>query len=463
MDTKTRPSSNISQVIRIGFPLLAGTLSFYLLQIADTAMIGRLGTTELAAIAMAGLFTHILFTFIWPVSVGVQAIVARRFGKQQKQVEEGGDPEEACRQTGEVLDNGILVGIIAGAIGLLFSFCAGFVFDLLFQDKTLIPLGLSYVNILRWFLPISSLMMVFTGFLSGINRTKDIMIANIMGSLLNILFNYILIFGKLGFPAMGIPGAAWGTVLAVFVQILYLFLRVALPAELRKYRSFTFQHIQFSLMGNIIRVMIPVAIQNIIALGVILVYESVIGSIGTVYLAVTHIVFSLFRINKTLIGGIARGASILVGNALGAGDKEEATAFIIACEKIAAVIGFVILGVILLFPEGIVRIFTAETEAVTIGVRAMYFFAPFFFLEVMGFSFEMIFTANGWGRFVLFSEFSTNMVFILGVTFLLVRVLGFGIYAAWTGFALYQAGHAIILTIGYLSKRWIHIEVEKGR
>jgi Na+-driven multidrug efflux pump len=81
----------------------------------------------------------------------------------------------------------------------------------------------------------------------------------------------------------------------------------------------------------------------------------------------------------------------------------------------------------------------------------------------MGFSFEMIFTANGWGRFVLFSEFSTNMVFILGVTFLLIRVLGFGIYAAWTGFALYQAGHAIILTIGYLSKRWIHIEVEKGR
>ena len=334
---------------------------------------------------------------------------------------------------------------------------------MMIKDKELIPLALSYVNILRWFLPVFPLMMAFTGFLSGINRTKDIMISNIVGSLLNILFNYILIFGKMGFPVMGIRGAAWGTVLATGVQILYLFLRIVLPEAVKKYHNFTFCFIKSTLMKDIARVMLPVAVQNIIALSVILIYESMIFSIGTVCLAVTHIVFTLFRINKTLIGGFARGAAILVGNSLGAEDKDEAVLFIIACEKIAAVIGFAIIVIILLAPESIVRIFTVDPEAVTLGIKAMYFFAGFFFIEVMGFSFEIIFIGNGWGRFVLFSEFSTNMLFILGTTFLLIKILGYGIYAAWTGFALYQICHALILTIGFFSGRWKYIEVEKKK
>ena len=76
---------HVKKILKVGAPLLAGNLSFYLLRVADTIMLGRLGTNPLAAIAMAGLFTGILMTFIWPVSIGVQALSSRRYGKFRKE------------------------------------------------------------------------------------------------------------------------------------------------------------------------------------------------------------------------------------------------------------------------------------------------------------------------------------------------------------------------------------------
>ena len=81
----------------------------------------------------------------------------------------------------------------------------------------------------------------------------------------------------------------------------------------------------------------------------------------------------------------------------------------------------------------------------------------------MGFSFEIIFGGNGWGRYVLFSEFSTNIIFIIILTLVLVNIFHMGIYGAWMGFALYQVFHALILFLGFLSKKWLHIEVEGKR
>ena len=113
-------------------------------------------------------------------------------------------------------------------------------------------------------------------------------------------------------------------------------------------------------------------------------------------------------------------------------------------------------------PERILSLFSVEAELVPLGVSALYFFTAFFFIEVLGYSFEIIFSHNGWGRLVLASEFVTNVVFILGWTIMAVWVLELGIYGAWSGFALYQVAHATILLAGFLSGRWQRIEVERS-
>ncbi|RKX90337.1 MAG: hypothetical protein DRP59_09900 [Spirochaetes bacterium] len=462
MDKKEK-GKYIKKILAIGAPLLAGNLSFYLLQVADTIMVGRLGTESLGAIAMAGLFTGILTTFIWPVSVGVQVLAARRYGKVLKDAgKESLFSSEQALFVGNTLDNGIVTGIIMGFISFSLSFSAHFWLSLLIKDPYLVPLALSYIRVIRWALPVMGIMMSIIGFLGGVRRTGYIMVVNVGGSLVNIFLNYIFIFGKWGFPPLGIAGAALGTIGAGILESLFLLGVVLFKKRIRQYRALHFRRIEPKMIFNMLKVFSPVLVQNVFALTVFLVYESIIGKIGTVYLAATHVIFSIFRINKTIVGGFARGASILIGNALGAEDRDDAITLMHGAFGIGSVIGGLILVIVFLAPEGIVGIFTKDPDVLAIGLKAMYFFAAFFFIEVLGYTLEMIFAGIGWGRYVLFSESTTNILFILGLTVLLLWLKpGWGVYSAWSGFAVYQLGHAAILFAGYLSKRWLKIEVEK--
>ncbi len=455
--------SDFKKISLLGIPLFAGNFSQYLLQLADTAMVGRLGTQELASIAIAGLYCHVLITFIWPLTNGVQAITARRYGST-KYKESGTDKHNgtAALFTGEVLSSGLVTGVAAGLIAFIVSFASSPILDFLIDEKSLLPLALEYTNLFRWVFPIAGAGVVISGFLAGINMTFQIMVVTIGANIINIFFNYVFIFGKLGFPQMGVRGAALGTVLAEIFGALYLLIYLCREKRLTHYRIFSLNQIKGKLLKDITRIAVPTAVQNIVALSVFLIYESFIGVIGTVFLASTHIIFSVFRVNKTIVGGFARAGAILAGNYLGADEKDRAAAIVKCCAITGFIIGSIIVAVVSAFPREIASVFTNDPGTVDITVKALRFFAFFFFIEVFGYTFEIIFSGIGWSRFVLFSEFTTNMIFILFMTWLCIKVLALGIFWGWLSFALYQVFHALILTSGWLSKRWLSVEVEKG-
>ena len=445
--------ARLKRILHIGTPLLAGNLSHYLHQVTDTAMVGRLGTAELAAMGIASLFTGICFTFIWPVTTGVQALTSRRYGRQQA-------GSGSAAETGLTLDNGIVVGLIAALISFLFSFSAPFLLRLMVGGGELLENALTYIGVIRYGVLFMSIEMAIMGFLSGLRRTGAIMRATISGNIINILLNYLFIFGKLGFPAMGIAGAALGTVATNLILVLYLAGVLIQQKVGREFGALRFRHPSALIMKRITLAFLPVAVQNIIALSIFLSYEAIVNLQGTVYLAATHVAFAMFRINKTIVGGFARGSAILVGNCLGAGDPEEARRTILVNEGLAAGIGAAVMLTVLMVPELIVSLFSSDPQTIALGSRALRFFAPFYFIEILGYSFEIIFTGNGWGRFVLASEFGTNIIFILGSTLVLTVLLPFGIRAAWLSFGLYQVFHALILLAGFLSQRWQRIEVD---
>ena len=98
-------------------------------------------------------------------------------------------------------------------------------------------------------------------------------------------------------------------------------------------------------------------------------------------------------------------------------------------------------------------------RSLVVGLR---FFAPFFLVEVLAYSLEIVFTHNGWGRYVLMSEAVTNLGGIVAITALAVFVFSWGHWGAWAGFATYQVGHAVILGYGLRSGRWLHAAVEES-
>ena len=136
----------VKRVFLLGLPLLFGQLSQYFLQIADSAMLGHFGSgsSELAAIGIAGLFAWMLNTFLWPLSSGVQALAARRYGGQDH------ENTEHRSLTGEVLDNGIVITFFAVLTATLFSFLARPVLSRLLETEEILDLTLQYIRIIRF-------------------------------------------------------------------------------------------------------------------------------------------------------------------------------------------------------------------------------------------------------------------------------------------------------------------------
>jgi putative MATE family efflux protein len=448
-------------VLTLGAPLLAGMVSEFFMYIADSAMVGRLGTDHLAAIAIAALYGEIMWVIVWPFAPGTQALAARRYGRLQAAAEADDSTRISLSfRTGKILDNSLVVSFVAGLAAMLLAVFSGPVLELLLDDQQLISLAESYIRIIKYAMPLAGIFYSLYGFLAAVNMTREIMVATVGLNILNILFNYVLIFGKFGFPALGIEGAAIGTVLAQALGAAYLVSYVFISKRTRVYRCCRFQSLRWSLIKDIFIASCPMIAQLGLVLSIIFYYETIIAEFGTIYLAVTHIIFTMFILNRTLVGGFAEGGSILIGNHLGRGEQKTAVQYAYTTLCIAFFLGVLLMIVLWASPENIVKIFNREPETVALGAGGLKFFIPFVFINIIGFPFEIIFTHNGWGKFPLVAELISIISFALGLTLLLTRFFSMGIYAAWLSLGLYMVCYSILLFGGFMSRRWLHVTVE---
>ncbi|MEX2442887.1 MAG: MATE family efflux transporter [Alkalispirochaeta sp.] len=441
------PVTILRRILRIGAPLLAGNLSMYLYRLADSVMIGRLGVDALAGIAVATVYTAVHEMFIWPTALGTQAIASRRFGRENH--------DRRAPAVREVLPQAAYAGLVAGIFAAGLSLFAGMLVPLFAAAATEDAVG--YVRISRLAFPAMGIAAGLRGYLAAVHRTRIIMIGIVFSNIANVALNAVFIFGLGPAPALGVRGAAIGTVAAHGLNALILTgavltTRIDREISLRPSRA---------MVRRILEIGLPVAIQNAIAMAMILTYQWILGTIGAVFQAVTHVLFSTFRINKTLVGGFANGASILVGNALGRDEQDHARSVVRAQQMVAGTIGTIVFLFVSFFPQVVADLFSLTGSSRFVLAEGLRFFAPFFLIEVLAYSLEIIFTHNGWGRFVLVSEVSTNVLGILVVSSLAVFVFGWGYRGAWMGFAAYQLAHALILYGGLRSGRWVGVSVEE--
>ena len=451
---------HIKNVLFLGAPLLAGLMAEFFMYLSDSAMVGRLGTEYLAAMGIAVMVAEILWIIIWPFAPATQTIASQRYGRATALKKAGGDEyKKSIAATGEVFNNAFLFSIGAGGIAVLLGGLCTPLLSILLDDSTLIPLIDRYVNIVKWAMPVAGVFYTLYGFLAAINRTLPIMIATIGWNLLNIGFNYILIFGKFGCPALGIEGAAIGTVLSQIIAAIYLIIYVIKSKHIRPYNCFRFKGFDPKILKSLSSAGTPITGQLFIVFGVYLYYETLIANLGTVYLAATHIVFTVFLLKRTIVGGFAEGGSILIGNNLGRKNRDEAVKYAFAAEWIGIGIGLVLFTLIFLFPEKIVSVFNTDPQTIAVGTDALRFFAVFMLIDVIGYPFEVIFTHNGWGKFVFYAGASTQFIFHLGLTLIFLKVMGMGIYGAWSAFAIQIVVYMVIITAGFFSKKWLYVDV----
>ena len=297
----------IKRIMTLALPIIGGMVSQNILNLIDTAMVGHLGDDALAAVGIGGFATFMAAAFITGLTAGVQAMSSRRLGQGHHD------------RTAVPLNGGLLLAVAMALplTGILYVAVPD-LFPYLVSDPAVIAVGVPYLQIRMLGILATGANFVFRGYWNGVNLSKLYMRTLVVMHITNVILNYVLIFGALGFPELGATGAAIGTTASLYVGSLY-------------YVWLGFKHAREGGFGQglpdrdtimtMLRLSLPASTQNFFFAAGMTAFFWIVGQVGTPELAASQVLINLLLV--ALLPGIGFGlaSASLVGQALGRGSR----------------------------------------------------------------------------------------------------------------------------------------------
>jgi len=283
-----------------------GMLGHTFVQLADNIMVGQLGTAELAAVSLGNSFVFIAMSLGIGFSTAITPLVAEADGAENK-----ADAKNALKH-GLVLCTVLglsLFGIILLAKPLMY---------LMEQPPEVVELAIPYLDLVAFSLVPLIIFQAFKQFSEGLSQTKYPMYATVLANVVNIVLNYLLIFGAFGFPKMGIVGAAIGTLVSRFVMVAYLWFLLKSKMKFRDYvTGFNFRIIERRVIDKIIGLGFPSALQMFFEVAIFTAAIWLSGVLGKNAQAANQIALNLSSMTFMFGMGLGVAAMIRVGNQKG--------------------------------------------------------------------------------------------------------------------------------------------------
>ena len=280
--------------------------------VADSVMVGWTGATPLAASSFANIFFSIPLFFGIGVSYAITPLVAEGAGaKDQTKII-------------EILRHGFIINLLVAIllVGLIFL-VEPFMFSM-GQPEDVVAMGIPYLSIIGVSIIPTMIFQTYRQFAEGLEKTRMAMIIVVGSNLLNIALNYILIFGKYGFPEMGLNGAGWATLISRVVMAISMMLYVYYGKRFIAFRKgFSFGSYSKSLISKMLHIGLPAGSQFIFEAGAFGFSALMMGWLGTTALAAHQIAINLATISYMTTSGLGAAATIRVGNFLGQRDKRK--------------------------------------------------------------------------------------------------------------------------------------------
>lgn len=425
------------RILALGVPIFGGMASGALLTLVDTAIVGRLGYHELAAVGLGSMAAWVYIGFFGGLTIAVQALVARRVG-------EAGDDPAAQAQVGHAL-NAALVLVLLGTptTAALLWLAAPWLFAALNDDPEVLVHGVPY---LRWLLlsaPFAAALSAFNGFWNGLSRSYLYVPALLAMHIVNAALAYTLVFGKFGAPALGAEGAGIATLLAnVFGSLVYLVL------GLLRGRQFGFlgRRVSRSDMAAVLRLAVPVGLQQLFdTLALTLMYR-IVGLIGTVEMAAYAVLINIVGVVGLPAFALGAAGATLVSESLGRRDSAEAARWARDVLRVGSAL-LMLLGVpFWLVPDLLLGIFL--TDPVVIDAARLPLRIMGLMIVVNGFGYMLSAMLNGAGdvRRVTIVNSLSQWGWLLPGAYLFGPVLGFGLLGVW---CMHQFGFRALQSVLY--------------
>jgi putative MATE family efflux protein len=434
------------QLFRLTLPIALQNLVTSSLNMVGVVLIGQLGETPVAAVGLANQIFFLLQLVIFGITSGAAIFIAQLWGKQD------------LPNIRRVLSLALL---LAGAASLLFLLLAlfrpEFVLGIYSKDPAVVDLGSQYLRIFGVAYIFFAITMSFGVASRSTGDVKTPMAISILALAFNTLLSYVLIFGKLGFPALGVQGAAYAALTSRLLECGLMLLVVYRHRPVLAVRLADFLQLDLSFIQRVFKPILPVILNETFwSLG-ITAYYVVYARMGTESLAAMNIVSTIENLALVFTFGIAHATAIMVGNRIGAGEKGQAYQYAGRSLGLTILIGLFIGTQILLWSPYILDLYKVSPQVIYYAQQALKVLALFSFVRAT--NAVIVVGVLRSGGDTLFSFFLDGVIiWVVGVpmAFLGAFVLELPVYGVYF---LIMSEEILKFTLGlwrYFSRRWVH-------
>jgi len=419
----------------IALPIMGGMMSQNILNLVDIGMVGHLGDTALAATGIGSFTNYLAISFIIGLSAGVQALAARRLG------------EERHGETAVPL-NGGLCALLYMAIPATYGYLS--------DDPAVIEQGVPYLQVRILSMVAVGMNFSFRGYWSAIHMTGVYLRTLLIMHACNIFLNWVLIFGHLGAPELGVLGAGLATTISLYLGTgMYFFFAYRHARD----KGFLNRIPSRSILWQQFRLSLPASLQQVFFSAGLVTLMWIVSQIGTAEVAAVNVLMT-FHITAILPAfGLALAATTLVGNALGRNDPEDALLWGWNAAAISLVYGVTLSLLLIPFADPLLGLFLKNPETRQLAYLPMILWALVIGLDTAGMVLMNALIGAGDTRRSMWISVISQWVFFLPLAYFAGPVLGFGLLGIWVVNSLYRSAQAVVCFHNWAGKRWLGIRL----
>lgn len=438
-------------IVRIAWPSLVELMLTQLASMVDMMMVGRLGSAALSSVGLTTQPKFLLMTLVMALNVGATSMVARHKG--------AGKPDKANLIMRQALLMNFIIAVIMSVVGVLAA--EPLVVFMGAQSDT-VKDATVYLQIqMAGFLTVG-ITSTITACLRGAGDSKTAMVYNVTANVVNVIMNYLLIYGHFGFPRMEVAGASLATVIGQCVAMIMAF-RAILKKDGKNYLRLRFRDgfkPDMAALRDIIQIGFPAMLEQLVMRTGMIIFAKTVAGLGTVAYATHQVCMNIMALSFMLGQAFAVSSTSLVGQSLGKKRSDMARAY----SSRVSILGFIcslILGAFFLFfGKYVVMLYSSETEVITTGAVLMRYLAliqPF-----QGVQFILAGSLRGAGdtRSTAIVTFICILLVRTSVAILLVNVVGMGLSGAWIAVVVDQFLRFVLIMGRYQTGKWMYMRLK---
>jgi len=445
-------------IIHLAWPAILRMFLQSIVGVVDVIMVGQLGASAIAAVDIGNRVVFVLIGTLMALSIGATALVAHYIG--------AGNKEEANHIMWQSLFSGFIAALIIGGLGILYSreLMGAMTFLMEENDPFILNQGSSYLNIVLASMLFGLPMMVVNAILQGIGDMKTPLFIMFISNIVNVLFNYLLIFGIGVFPALGVSGAALGSGIGRFIGFL---IGITILIKGEKGIKLDLEIIEFKLDFEIIKdiliIGIPAAVEQFARQSSQIIYTAMVAGLGTATIAANAVTMNVSSLSFMPGFGFGMAATTLVGQSLGAKKKDLAENYAKQSSYLTLILMIAASVLMYIFVEPIVNLYTDDPAVINMAVSALKIFI--LFQPLLGLYMVLAGALKGAGdtKWVMYFTIIGNWGVRLVLSYILGLRMGIGLNGFWLAMGIEVSFRTVLIIWRFISGRWKNLDVVNMR